>query len=804
MKIKLFYSYSHKDAQFRNKIEERLNMLTHHYKRESIQLIQWYDKNRPPGQPILNGIEEKLKSSHLYIFLFSWDFINSKPCKKEWEDVKKLSEERHIYRIPVILHECPWQDFVGTDDVRALPDNVETGLQSSDPTEENKNLCQVYDGVKNAIEDYRKSYTPKNEFLIDLKKTNFISQNNLSIEEIFVFPSLVIDKDNKENLSEDIIKDCDRILAQNYAIVRGEENSGKTTLCKYLTLHLINNNQPVIYINLSEIESKKPNDDLFKKYYEEQFDGDYSLWMKQEKKTIIFDELTNSKNRKKHILYAKKLFSRVVVSAASNQYDSYFFDDEELSDFIPVRIKELSNVKTEELIKKRLRIINYEKIDIAEKKINEILTKGLIERSPFHILSILQTFEGYMPTNLKITSYGHCYRALISAYLIKSGISNSDSELNPCFNFLEHLAFAIFSKKPYDNFIKDYDEVYVIKKTLINKLTSNNDITPLIQNESFSQNYTYYFFLGSYLAKHHEEHKKDIEKLVKENYVKDNNRILLFILHHAFNYDFIENILLESLCAFDNIPEATLSLDETKYISENIAKILPKNIQSNKSISEERRLEREEKDKAERKKGNKKTDTYDGNMESVNNMYKILKNNELLGQVLRNHHGNLERDRLKEIVIIIIGSGLRLVKIFLDKEGIEGLVGFIRSKNKDSDIKNIRQFCQFFCCIMVMYHISKIVRILGVDEIQTIIKDIRLDISPAYELINYFTMLETDTVYSEKEIDVLKALFEKHKDNIFIKKVLSLKTQNYFNTHEVRHDIKQSACSILKISYQGR
>ncbi len=802
MKRKLFYSYSHKNQKYRDNIEKSLKQLKH-----DGLLHEWHDRSIIPGTSISEKIRKKLEDSDICMFLISADFIASDACKNEWNSAKEISTKKHVYRVPIILEDCPWKDFLGNDDVKALP---EDGKPIKKFDDESTAYLQVYNGIKKIIENINSSHTPKEIFLDELKKTHFISQEEISIEDIFVFPSL-IDRDSETESARKRIRDCDELLDKNHVILKGEENSGKTTLCKFLTIHLIKKNEPVLYIDLSEIEAKKPAENIFKKYYEEQFNGSFDIWKKQDKKrTVIFDGLIHSRNRKMHVLHAKTMFDRVVTSVVSDQYESFFYDDEDLIDFCTIEIKELSHVNTEELIKKRFSMIkdhnlNHKTLDDAEKKIDSILNSGFVERYPFYILSILQTFEAYMPNDLEITSYGHCYKALITANLIKSGIGNSDSDLTPCFNFFEHLAFEIFSDKnySYSNFIKKYQEEYSIKNSILNKLSSdNNHITPLIKDGNFSQKYTYYFFLGSYFAKNYEKTKTDIQKLTSKNYVKDNNRILLFILHHYTNVDLIEDVLLESLCTLDGIPEARLDLKETKNIFDNIVKNLPDNIQSDKSVEEERRLEREIKDKEESE--DKKEEDYDGSIESVNDLYKILKNNQLLGQVLRNHHGNLKKNKLKEIIEFIIGSGLRLVKLFLNEENIEDLAKYIKSKKPNDDIEMVRNFCRFFCFIITMDIIETVTDHISVDEIEQIIKEMELNDSPAYDLINYFTVLNTCNKYSRAEGELLKSLYKKHDDNIFMKKVLSLRTQYYFNTHKVNHKIKQSVFHTLGIPYKGR
>ena len=175
------------------------------------------------------------------------------------------------------------------------------------------------------------------------------------------------------------------------------------------------------------------------------------------------------------------------------------------------------------------------KIDRIEDRVNSIiLYHKIVPRYPFYILSILQTFEEFMPQNIQITAYGHCYQALITAQLIRVGIRTED--LDSLFNFLTCFAFEVFkrgdelSQEQFVQFFKDYENKYVIKKTLVNRLT--NGCPSMIRTHrgtyQFHYPFIYYFFLGNFFARNYEEHKDLIEKLAEKSYMQNNANILIF------------------------------------------------------------------------------------------------------------------------------------------------------------------------------------------------------------------------------------------------------------------------------------
>ena len=69
-----------------------------------------------------------------------------------------------------------------------------------------------------------------------------------------------------------------------------------------------------MYINLEEI-SQKPIARVFYDEYCKQFSGDYSLWKKQEEKTLILDNLSSKSRILDIIEYAKIHFEKIIVSS---------------------------------------------------------------------------------------------------------------------------------------------------------------------------------------------------------------------------------------------------------------------------------------------------------------------------------------------------------------------------------------------------------------------------------------------------------------------------------------------------------
>ena len=409
--VKLFYSYSHKDGQHREKMQRSLTLLREQYG----ILDDWSDHFIRPGQDISKAIREKIKKSDICVFLLSQDFIASEACREEW---RLASEVPSIIRVPVILSDCSWKDMEGVPQLKALPNDGKP-VKSFGRRDDAWN--QIYDGLKTVIKELGENFEIISDFREKMEKTEFLSKERIGLQSIFVFPRLSYNPTNSEGDTERTIDNKCQLLKIKYTLIHGEELSGKTGLCRHLFLSLADDGKPVLYIDLDNL-SKTPTLEVFREAYNHQFRGDYSLWEKQNGKTIILDNLTP--RGIDYVTLAIENFDQVIVTLSTDTFLAYYRDDDRLLEFREIRIMSLTHSKQEKLIRKRAELLDKDKtvldgeIDQIENRVNTIIINNkILPRYPFYVLSILETYEDFMPDNLPISSYGHCYYILILSYL---------------------------------------------------------------------------------------------------------------------------------------------------------------------------------------------------------------------------------------------------------------------------------------------------------------------------------------------------------------------------------------------------
>src|SRR5688572_2831891 len=93
--IKVFYSYSHKDEQFRQELEAHLSAL----KRINI-ISEWHDRKITAGEEWSNAIDQNLETAQIILLLISADFLNSDYC---YEIEMKRAMEKHETKEAIVI-----------------------------------------------------------------------------------------------------------------------------------------------------------------------------------------------------------------------------------------------------------------------------------------------------------------------------------------------------------------------------------------------------------------------------------------------------------------------------------------------------------------------------------------------------------------------------------------------------------------------------------------------------------------------------------------------------------------------------
>ena len=110
--LPLFYSYSHKDEEFRDQLAKHLSIL----KREGY-LQEWHDGEIGAGQEWEEEIKENLENAKIILLLVSPDFVDSAYCydKEMMRALEKhQADEARVIPIHVGGYDLGWRPILAS------------------------------------------------------------------------------------------------------------------------------------------------------------------------------------------------------------------------------------------------------------------------------------------------------------------------------------------------------------------------------------------------------------------------------------------------------------------------------------------------------------------------------------------------------------------------------------------------------------------------------------------------------------------------------------------------------------------
>jgi GTPase SAR1 family protein len=647
------------------------------------------------------------------------------------------------------------------------------------------------------------------------------------LDNIFIYPDLQKLSEKKEKISKAI--SSNEILTNwEQVIIYGEEQCGKTTLCKRLVIDSFNNGSYPILIDAYEINYTNP-EDLIKKYLKKEYKNlNPKNYVLGKHKILIIDnyDLIRLDEKKQEIFIQNslKVFDKIILIAS----ESFRFVIHELdcfNDFTKFNFLLFGNQKREELITKWISLNPnkdtnkiYREIDLIKIQINSIIKNNIVPPKPFFLLTILSSLEAFKPGNQEITSYGHCYQSLIYKSLEKIRIK--PNEIDKYLNFLTELSFFIFeikenniSTEQFKIFCESYNKKF-IKVDGIELATNlkNCNLVKLESNSiSFKYKYIQYFYIAKYIAEHID--KKDIHdlflNLLENLHVEENANIIVFITYHSKKKEIIEDIMLNIMGLFDEYEEATLKSTELDFMQDFIEE-LPTILIKNQSVEEER-----EKKNAQLDKYDQSDQKYNGEIEKLDSknilstIYKSFKSIEIVGQIIRNRYASIEKETLIELTENAYAVGLRFLNFYLKisetyKDEIVKMIEHKLISNPDLTTEEIkieaRKNYLFLMYGLIFSVVKKISFSAGSQDALEIYEELNTNTSsPAYQLIFFSILLTFSKEFELSDIILEKKVF---KDNVVCLKILKEIIVQYIYLNDVDFKTRQMVSEKLKIPMQ--
>ena len=845
-KLKLLISYSHEDEQSIDDFRKHISVF------KTNKLIDdWYDRKIMAGERFQDDIDNNLESSDIICLFISANFMSSTACLEEKKKALKLREEKGISVVPIILSSCGWKDDKDISCLQALPTDA-TPIKSYQDSDEAWTI--VYEGLKEVIEKQTKIKQLKiteqfSSFLQDAELlTKAHSQKGkIILDDIFIYPDLdKYDSLGEEKETENAEQLIENICKYSKILIAGENQSGKTTLCKRIFNELRKKDFVPVYVSDKDNQHKGGLEANILESYKEQYQNTSISEINKRRIVPIIDNFHLAKHKEKYISDLSSYQHQIII--VDDIFSLNFEDENLISSFTQFKIREFAPLLRNQLIQRWTQLTDknhtsendkYKNIDETTELINATLGLGIVPKYPFFIISIISTYETFQqPLEKEITSQGYCYQALIYIYLRKQEVKNDEIEIY--INFLTEFAFYLYKEQKnelsvteFDDFINQYSDKYILpieQEILLNKLKQSQIIKlDSFNNTSFCYEYIYYFFTAKYLAEHLKDNKDIIESIVNNLHKDENAYIAIFTSHHSKNSSILDDIELNAMCLFDKYKPATLRKEELTFFDKKANIIVNAALPSHSSNPEKERIERlkhqgiaEEKDKNKQGKLSKEGDENSLAIE----LRRSIKTVEVMGRIIKNRAGSLEKSRLEAIFKEAVEVYLRILTSFFDviknENGEKEITDFIadrlnkiiekkaeerrdegkKARELDKDIlekisKEIFWNSNFFFVYGLM---RKIINSLGSNKLIEIVEKIcNKENTPAYFLIKHgISMWYNKNLLHE---DIIKNI-NNNEFSETAKKTMRFMVVDHCSMHSIKISDKQKIANKLNIPLQ--
>lgn len=730
--IKLFISYSHKDETLVNEFLNHISPL-----KNNGHLKEWYDRKIETGEKFQNDIDNNLENADIICLMISSNFLASKACLSEKDVALELKSRKGIRVIPIILSPCAWTMHKELSDLLAIPtDGVavtsfsDRNLGWLDATNWIKKLCDSVNAIKSLkLNDTFKQFLDSADILTKSHRNKEI----LNLKDIFVYPKLKCYDGEEVSHKYDSERLKDEILKFNKVIIAGENQAGKTTLCKIIFQIYRELNYIPLYLDDENKYLGNPIKKLEKAFLE-QYDSENFESFDIKRVVPIVDNFHFAKHQEKYIEQYDSFNFQVLI--VDDIFGLNIKNQALIKEYSKFKIREFTALERNDLIKKWIQVKEESQIQInpnhlqqsiddktekIEHSLGIIFGKGIMPSYPFFILSILAAQDTQKPLDSDITSQGHCYQALIYLYLRREGVNNEQIDIYS--NFLTELAYWIFEKHngnsidndDFQKFLEHYKANFNMPIPVENviKTLSNVNICKFdtLNQFNFCYSYIYYFFVAKYLSEHLEAKKEVVNKILSNLHKDENAYITVFIAHHTKSNYLLDELMLNAEILFEKYSPATLSTDEISFFDKHEDKIIQAILPSYQHDSEAERkkllVEKSEIEEFKQDNNSSKRVKEDDQLSSdlVTNLRLSIKTVEVMGLIIKNRSGSLDLKRLEYIFEQGLKVHLRILSSFIevikDEKAEQDIVDLLKERinqiieqqegNKDLSIDKIEK-----------------------------------------------------------------------------------------------------------------
>lgn len=634
-------------------------------------------------------------------------------------------------------------------------------------------------------------------------------KDRVTLQDIFVWPNLKHSK--SENETGQILGDTSFVSASTLVddfgslpstvVIKGAEQHGKSALAQMLCLQLQRKDVCPLMIDASKISSWKENslqeriDSAVKQLYGEH--APESFWkLAPSDRVLILDnfDLTQlSKGYASGVRILKKLFGKVVLMLDSypgmDVVLSEFLLDENLADSKIYEILPTTFHHRLELIERWLsigrpvgateEIIKTMAAKMA-KVVDETIGRNLIPAVPLFVLIILQRAEIDQDLNTVVQSgsHGFLYESMIQQALTNRVPCNLVTSLTyltslaATMNLHSQGAQAGLSQSQYEKFHVNHCERFDLELSVGPMQTQLEAADLLSQSQGvvrFKYPFHEYYFLARHLSQIDDwpTLEAQIDALVAAVHSERSANVLLFLAHLKRNPKIADKILAHATLLFSEYEEVnlfskTLGLPAPSAL--DIRQILVEGSRAHGlALHQQDEADDEESQKALSDAAEERLKDRVSEVVSMNGAFKTL---QVLGQVLRNHAGEIERNEKQSLVNTCVAMGLRILTFLYQviDESQDDLIQ-MRSMQLRAERENISEvelaealedYTPSLVASLTVGTLIKIANAVGSEELSLTLRDV-LSTSDTRRMVRLVTQLEHFSDFPMEDLKVFEA-----------------------------------------------
>ncbi|MDR5743602.1 metallophosphoesterase [Caballeronia sp. LZ029] len=542
------------------------------------------------------------------------------------------------------------------------------------------------------------------------------SKERIALSDIFVYPDLhelsAVELDVPKTVSAEIL--AKQINKIEKALVRGGDQFGKTALLHSLYNAYFNAGYVPLLVTGRDLlsETAERLERMLHGAIEAQYGAGTAIryaQLERTSKVLLVDDLDRTSHKPealaKALDYVDRHFQHAVVSVSER------FDIAEISSaraaevgsrFSQYRLLGFGYKLRSALIRRWLALGDmYSPADLqarvhdAESIIDAVIGKGLVPTTAFNVLVLLQSLEVSAKGSLANSGMAEYYEFLIRRSLLEAKLRGE--ELDEVFSYLANLAWLFHSKG-----VKNLDEIDLEKfntdfsdrihrtdlAARLELLTRCRVLARVGSSYSFRYEYIRYFFAAKFIADNIEETpalREMVLNACKHLYLRDNANIVLFLTHHSASKWIIREVagvlakLVADVTPFD-LQRDTLVLN--KWVTQRAKVIVDaSNVEANRTA------QREREDEASRLPEQEPEEEVDSieELDQVAQLNLLFKTSEILGQILKNRYGSLDKSFKRDLVRELFAGPLRGINKFLSlvNQAPEALMEDVSAKLRD-------------------------------------------------------------------------------------------------------------------------